>query len=402
MNSFLPEPKSLEEVIGNDDAKQLVRTWALDWQRGKRGKALLLAGAPGVGKTAMVHALASEMQWNLIESNASDLRNADNFKKLMGLSTGSRGLFGEQRLLFIDEVDSAFDRGEIPAVMQLVRENSSPVILCANNAWEPKITSLRMECLVIQLKKVNSLTIRKYLMKLAQERSIPLQLEEADAISKASRGDVRAGMIDLLTFEGKQAGEREREENVFEVVRKIFKTTSFKEAMDASSSSEVELDLLVKWVEENIPAEYERKEDVARAFDNLSKADVFAGRIRKRQDYSLQKYLRVLSFAGVSLSKEEPYHKFTMYQFPSIVKRLGESKKTREMLKGIAGKVGKETHSSISESMKAIPFLDEESFGYYGFSEDEKSFLLDLHGFEEDKKKKRGGKNVKQPALQLV
>ena len=43
------------------------------------------------------------------------------------------------------------------------------------------------------------------------------------------------------------------------------------------------------WIEENIPEEY-GKEDLEKAFDMLSRADVFRGRIMRRQYYRFMVY----------------------------------------------------------------------------------------------------------------
>ena len=51
----------------------------------------------------------------------------------------------------------------------------------------------------------------------------------------------------------------------------------------------------------------------------LSKADIFDGRIKRRQYYGLLKYSSVLMTYGVAAAKKEKYKKFTRYRFPSFL-----------------------------------------------------------------------------------
>jgi len=369
-------PSTVDEVAGNDAVKETVKKWALDFQRGKHSKPILLHGPPGVGKTALAHALAKELGWDIIETNASDLRNQENMQKLIGIGSCSRGLFGEQRLLLIDEVDGAFDRGQVPELLRIVKDAQQPILLTANNYWNQKLAPLRALCIGIEMRGVNASSVRAALEKIASKEGVECVVTQE--IAKNAGGDLRSAINDLQANcagddGGAIASARDREESVFNAVKTVFKTTSYTEAVRAGDNLEVDLDLFIKWLSENVPAEYEAHQEVADAFDWLSRGSVFNGRIFKKQDYSLLKYVRALSLGGVAMSKAQQYHKFVKYAFPSSIKSLSASRASRGLLQSACKKVGSKLHVSKREAREdCLPFLiSDAAFAYFEFTPEE-------------------------------
>jgi len=358
-------PKSLKEFAGNPEAVERVHRWALEHERGKPQKPLFLHGSPGTGKSALVQALAIEMNWSLVELNASDLRDKESLRKLMGLTSSSAGLFGERRLLVVDEADAAFDRGEVPALLELVRSASQPLLLVANDPWEPRLAPLRALCELVPFRAVNHYTIAKVLARVAQAEGLTAPEEKMGELAVRSKGDLRSALNDmqaLLTGGGPLEltilGNRDRERDVFEALRTVMKTLNYSEAVRAGDDLDIDLDLFVKWISENVPAEYETPAELARAFHWLSRSDVFAGRIYRRQYWGFLRYQRALATAGVALSKEKTYHKFVRYQFPSGIKALSATKRSRMLLSSASLKAGNRMHESARASRwTSLPFL---------------------------------------------
>ncbi len=359
-------PQSLREIVGNKKAVQDLRTWAEKWLSGVPEKrAVILHGPAGVGKTSTAHALARDLGWEVIELNASDQRTAGVIEKVAGSAASMNTLFGGKRLIILDEADNLHgtaDRGGMRAIAGIIKSALQPIVLIANDIYglTPTIRNL---CLEIKFGSVQSRSIVPALKKVCESEGIPCSLDAIQQIAEDAGGDLRSAINDLqasasgrntLEVEDIRTSGRDVKENIFKAMQRIFKSTDCKKALEAARGLDESPEDLVHWIDENLPVQYASKDgdlgDIRNGFGYLSRADLYLGRVKKRQNYGMWRYASMLMVCGAAISKTKPYPGFIKYQSPSLWKRMGQIRSKRDLRDNIASKVGEHSFESMRYS----------------------------------------------------
>ncbi len=354
-------------------------------------KAIILHGPAGTGKTSLAYALARENNLELFELNASDLRNREKLKDIMKPATEQQSLFGKKgKIILIDEVEgvTSEDRGGLPELIALIEKSSFPIIITCNNIWQQKFSLLRRKAELIKIKEVKYDTILEILKQIIKKENKVLEENTLKTISAKSRGDVRAALNDLQTIlnskkeiSPKEIHEREKEEDIFNVLRKIFKNKSDPHLLRAFDNLDMNINDVFLWIEENIPYEYKSPEALQKAYDALSIADVFRGRIYRQQYWRFLVYENFFLSAGISFSNKKPglLKEFSIYQRPKRILKIWLQNQRYAKKKSIAAKFAKAVHISKKRAMKEfflLPMiLDDETRKSLDLSEDEIKFL---------------------------
>ncbi|MBI5553331.1 MAG: replication factor C large subunit [Candidatus Diapherotrites archaeon] len=362
-------PVSWEGFVGNSEIVEKVRSWAQEWANGKPQPPLMLWGATGAGKTALAYLAAKLMDWDVLELNASDLRSADEIERLAGHAGVNATLWGRMRLILLDEADElqGTDRGGMGAILSVLSSSKFPLLLTANDIYaDKKLAPLREKCLCLEFKKINYLSLAVRLREILAQEKIPFDEEAVKLLARNSSGDFRGALLDLQSLASagnislaavESVGSRERQQNVFNVMKEVFHGKTLQQVREARLSSSLDSDMLSAWVEENIPRQIVGESERAEAFAWLSRSDMFRGRIFRRQEYGFLRYSEELGTSAIALSNRHPVKGFVPFQFPLILSALSRSMGKRHLRSGLAQKIGEKTHASVRRVLSAdLPY----------------------------------------------
>ncbi|MFC1682425.1 replication factor C large subunit [Nanoarchaeota archaeon] len=357
-------PKKFEDVKGQNIEAETIKNFVNSFGKTKGKKALVLHGPPGTGKTTLAHVIASETNSEIFELNASDLRNKGKLNEVLKPVIEQQSLIKQNKIILIDEVDgiSAVDRGGLPELISLISTTSYPIIITANNIWKPKLSSLRKISNLIQLKEINYQIIKGILFDILRKENLFIENDIISQIAIKAKGDIRAAINDLQAASNLKDpkdisfDERNKETDIFNALRQIFKSKTTNETLEVFDSVNMQTDELILWVEENIPSEYQG-ESLERAFDLLSKVDVFKGRIYKQQYWRFLVYENILLSYGISASKTQIKQGFTNYKRPTRILKIWMNNQRIAKKKSIAQKYAEYVHVGQKRALKEFPLI---------------------------------------------
>lgn len=187
--------------------------------------------------------------------------------------------------------------------------------------------------------------------------------EVLDFIIERSQGDMRSAINDLESIAtGRKEirgdatgalGNRDREKTVFAALEEIFRSGDARRARESVLGLDESPEDLVLWVDHNLPYEYASPGDRARAFDRLSRADVYLGRVRRRQDYGLWAFASEMMSMGVAAARRDR-PRGGQLGFPQYLLQMSRSRGLRMARNSLAKKLGSHLHTSSAVALNEI------------------------------------------------
>jgi replication factor C large subunit len=370
------KPEELDGFYGSPKTVSFIKEWD--------GRPLILYGPEGAGKTLLAGLAAKFHGWDLIEVTESNIDQAE----AMAVTSS---LFGGRKLLLIEDVDELKQASKIK---ELVEVTKNPMLLTTRDYKSKKLTSVKKICLSLQLRRPMAATIANYLKEVCKKEGVEAEKEILVEIAKNSGGDFRAALNDLETL---TAGKnkvteddleiltvRDRRKDIYACLSIIFGGNELRDVVTSTWAVDEQPRDILYWITENTPALYIDKTSRAEAFTQLSKADVFLGRIMSRQYWGFLRYANPLMTAGVNINRPKKVN-YTQYSFPKYWISMSKTKKTRNIESNIAAKLSPIVHASEKIVIKEyIPLfktlvknrvLDDKALESYGFGEEELDYI---------------------------
>jgi replication factor C large subunit len=367
-------PKTLQEMVGNEDARLIVIKWLAGWVSGSRP--LLLLGPPGTGKTTLVHTLARQLDYDAIEMNASDIRNKESLQaRIIPVLQNTTNLIGKKIMLFLDEVDGISNRedtGGLETLTNLIKEPTVPVIMAANKK-SVKIIKLAKACKIVEFNPVPPRLLLLYLDHVLQSEGVKLGSDDKTSVIDNSRGDIRSllnGAQSRVAGYSTLSNKDIVDVDIADAINGYFNADSMNQAMqfimraDALypdpryrliSPEERRKDILAALFSSMVSSQIEQH-DLALLLDVLSRADMIVGRANASRQWHLLKYVNSLIATGLYEKSRQKGIKYRQYSMPWPVMGpiFARSQSTRKILDELAPAL----HMSRSSAgLFVLPYL---------------------------------------------
>jgi replication factor C large subunit len=362
------KPQTLADFPFHTSQIQHMKTFVENFKKQKK-KAMLIYGPTGNGKTAAVQALAHDSGLELIELNASDCRNKDAILSIIGTAARQMSLFFSGKIILIDEIDGLAgnqDRGGVGAIEEIIETTAFPIFLTCQDASDKKIKSLLKKTQTVAFEPLDYVAVTAILKKICTAEAIDYDESALKTLARQADGDLRAAINDLqslgtekITLQRfEELGYRNKQESIQEALIKVFKVSDSSIAKTAFQNVQEDIDQIFLWVDENLPKEYTDAESLASAYDALSRADVFKGRIHRWQHWGFLIYVDALLSAGVAVSKKQRNKSPIAYEQTQRLLKIWIAKQKYAKRQAIAEKLTS-AHMSSTEALNSVYYVKE-------------------------------------------
>lgn len=347
-------PSNPNMVIGNEETRLNFIKWLKIWK--KKNKPALLLGPPGIGKTSLVHTVAKDLGYEVLELNASDVRTKTMLNQRIGPTTLNSTLFDEKILIFLDEIDGIYgnqDRGGIEFLSDLIKSSRNPIVMVANIEENKKIVKLMKSAQVFRFKRIPPKLIEMIVKNILRKENLTLPQENLEIIVRNSNGDIRAAVnsaqVSSLGTDDFIYEIRDNQLSQIESLKIFFNSSSRKEAYLALNGCNMQPREKIRAIFQSILSSGLKGKKLIEVMEEISKADELVTKIDRTKNWILLRYFDQILAGSLFNSIKGENIMYGKQSIPwNLQLRLWND---RVHLKYISSQLAKQNHVSIKDAV---------------------------------------------------
>ena len=230
-------PSSLEELVGQGDAVQLIREQI---KNGNLSHAYLFSGPRGVGKTSLARIIATTIGcdpvFDITEIDAASHNKVDDVRELNDSVNFIASSPGKKRVFILDEVHMLSNAASNAFLKTLEEPPEHVIFILATTEPERVIETIRSRTTQIAFKRIKNTDIITSLEKISKAEKINLSKDVLEYIANQSDGSLRDA-INLFEQTFSTFGNKATMEQLYSILGKVT-TTDLLQILEAMGTQD--------------------------------------------------------------------------------------------------------------------------------------------------------------------
>ncbi len=206
-------PQKFHDLYLSNNELSTIKKWMKDFKdkKPKFKNCLFLHGSPGLGKTTVAKLILKENDFDVLEFNASEVRNQKLIKDKLAKVNGNVNIIDcmcmkkKHMGVIFDEIDglSSGEKSGITEISSIIFDKSiqhkNTPFICISNSLSKKIDAIKKKSIYVKINKPNKTVLKKILDKVCKHENLKLSEEIKNLIISNSNLDIRR-LINMTEF----------------------------------------------------------------------------------------------------------------------------------------------------------------------------------------------------------